>query len=112
LLNPRIVGEKHYEVASKVKKVLQRYKELQDIIAILGVEELADEDKIVVNRARKIQKYLSQPFSVAEIFSGIPGKYVSIEETIEGFDKIVSGELDHKTEDEFFMKGNIKEVEK
>jgi F-type H+-transporting ATPase subunit beta len=112
LLNPRIVGEKHYEVASKVKKVLQRYKELQDIIAILGVEELADEDKIVVNRARKIQKYLSQPFSVAEIFSGIPGKYVTIEETIEGFDKIVSGELDHKTEDEFFMKGNIKEVGK
>jgi F-type H+-transporting ATPase subunit beta len=110
LLNPRIVGEKHYEVASKVKAILQRYKELQDIIAILGIEELADEDKIIVNRARKIQKYLSQPFFVAEIFSGIPGKYVTIQETIEGFDKIVSGELDHKNEDEFYMKGNIKEV--
>jgi len=110
LLNPRIVGEKHYEVASKVKKILQRYKELQDIIAILGVEELADEDKVVVTRARKIQKYLSQPFFVAEIFSGIPGKYVTIEETIEGFDKIVSGEMDHKNEDEFYMKGNISEV--
>lgn len=111
LLNPRIVGEKHYEVAMKVKKILQRYKELQDIIAILGVEELADEDKVVVGRARKIQKYLSQPFFVAEIFSGISGKYVTLEETIEGFEKIVSGELDHKTEDEFYMKGNIKEVQ-
>ena len=110
LLNPRIVGEKHYEVASKVKAILQKYKELQDIIAILGVEELADEDKVIVNRARKIQKYLSQPFFVAEIFSGIPGKYVTIQETIEGFDKIVSGELDHKNEDEFYMKGSIKEV--
>ncbi len=111
LLNPRIVGEKHYEVAMKVKKILQRYKELQDIIAILGVEELADEDKVVVGRARKIQKYLSQPFFVAEIFSGISGKYVTLEETIEGFEKIVSGELDHKTEDEFYMKGSIKEVQ-
>jgi len=110
LLNPRIVGEKHYEVASKVKRILQRYKELQDIIAILGVEELAEEDKVVVTRARKIQKYLSQPFFVAEIFSGIPGKYVTIAETIEGFDKIVSGELDHKTEEVFYMKGNISEV--
>ncbi|HOS88260.1 MAG TPA: F0F1 ATP synthase subunit beta [Candidatus Pacearchaeota archaeon] len=112
LLNPRIVGEKHYEVANKVKRILQRYKELQDIIAILGIEELADEDKIVVNRARKIQKYLSQPFFVAEVFSGIPGKYVTLEETIQGFEKIVSGELDNLNEDEFYMKGSIKEVEK
>lgn len=110
LLNPRIVGEKHYEVASSVRKILQRYKELQDIIAILGIEELAEEDKIVVSRARKIQKYLSQPFFVAEVFSGISGKYVKVEETIEGFEKIVSGELDHLSEDAFYMKGNINEV--
>ncbi len=110
LLNPRIVGEKHYKVATEVKKILQRYKELQDIIAILGIEELADEDKVVVSRARKIQKYLSQPFSVAEVFSGIPGTYVKIEETIDGFDKIISGELDDKSEDEFYMKGNIDQV--
>jgi len=110
LLNPRIVGKKHYEVASSVRKILQRYKELQDIIAILGIEELAEEDKVIVGRARKIQKYLSQPFFVAEIFSGIPGKYVKVEETIEGFGKIVSGELDHLSEDAFYMKGNINEV--
>jgi F-type H+-transporting ATPase subunit beta len=110
LLNPRIVGEKHYKVATEVRKILQRYKELQDIIAILGIEELAEEDKVVVSRARKIQKYLSQPFSVAEVFSGIPGVYVTIEETIEGFEKIISGELDHKSEGDFFMKGNIKQV--
>lgn len=110
LLNPRIVGEKHYRVATEVKKILQRYKELQDIIAILGIEELAEEDKIVVSRARKIQKYLSQPFSVAEVFSGIPGVYVKLEETIEGFEKIISGELDHKSEEDFYMKGNINQV--
>jgi F-type H+-transporting ATPase subunit beta len=110
LLSPRIVGEKHYEVASNVRKILQRYKELQDIIAILGIEELAEEDKVVVSRARKIQKYLSQPFFVAEVFSGIPGKYVRVEETIQGFEKIVSGELDHLGEDAFYMKGNINEV--
>ncbi|MDD3292623.1 MAG: F0F1 ATP synthase subunit beta [Candidatus Pacebacteria bacterium] len=110
LLSPRIVGEKHYEVASNVRKILQRYKELQDIIAILGIEELAEEDKVVVSRARKIQKYLSQPFFVAEVFSGIPGKYVRVEETIQGFEKIVSGELDHLSEDAFYMKGNINEV--
>lgn len=110
LLNPRIIGEKHYKVAVAVKKILQRYKELQDIIAILGIEELAEEDKIVVSRARKIQKYLSQPFSVAEVFSGIPGVYVKIEETIDGFDKIISGELDDRKEDEFYMKGNINQV--
>ncbi|MFA5754954.1 MAG: F0F1 ATP synthase subunit beta [Candidatus Paceibacterota bacterium] len=112
LLNPRIVGERHYKVATDVKKILQRYKELQDIIAILGIEELADEDKVIVSRARKIQKYLSQPFAVAEVFSGIPGVYVKIEETIEGFEKIINGELDDKSEEEFYMKGNINEVMK
>jgi F-type H+-transporting ATPase subunit beta len=111
LLSPRIVGQKHYDVASKVKKILQRYKELQDIIAILGIEELAEEDKIIVDRARKIQKYLSQPFFVAEVFSGISGKYVTIEETINGFEKIVSGEMDDKPEAAFYMKGNINEVQ-
>jgi F-type H+-transporting ATPase subunit beta len=110
LLSPRIVGEKHYNVATAVKKILQRYKELQDIIAILGIEELAEEDKVTVARARKIQKYLSQPFSVAEVFSGIPGKYVKIEETIEGFSKIISGEMDNISEEDFYMKGKIEEV--
>lgn len=110
LLNPRIIGENHYRVATEVKKILQRYKELQDIIAILGIEELSEDDKITVSRARKIQKYLSQPFSVAEVFSGIPGVYVKLEETINGFDKIISGELDHKSEEDFYMKGNINEI--
>lgn len=110
ILNPRTVGERHYRVASEVVRILQRYKELQDIIAILGVEELSDEDKLVVNRARKVQKFLSQPFFVAEPYTGHPGKYVKIEETIEGFEKIISGELDAKREEEFYMKGNIQEV--
>ncbi|MFA6347884.1 MAG: F0F1 ATP synthase subunit beta [Candidatus Paceibacterota bacterium] len=110
LLNPRIVGDKHYAVSAGVKQILQRYKELQDIIAILGIEELADEDKTIVNRARKIQKYLSQPFFVGEVFTGIAGKYVKIEETIDGFDKIISGELDHIPESNFYMKGTIDEV--
>ncbi|MDD3032463.1 MAG: F0F1 ATP synthase subunit beta [Candidatus Pacebacteria bacterium] len=109
-LSPRIVGEKHYRVALEVKRILQRYKELQDIIAILGIEELADEDKIVVDRARKIQKFLSQPFFVAEQFSSIPGIYVKVENTIDGFDKIISGELDNIPEDKFYMKGTIEEV--
>jgi F-type H+-transporting ATPase subunit beta len=109
-LSPRIVGEKHYEVASAVKRILQRYKELQDIIAILGIEELADEDKTIVNRARRIQKFLSQPFFVAEQFSSIPGKYVKVEETIEGFRKIIDGEMDNVPEDKLYMKGSIEEV--
>jgi len=109
-LSPRIVGEEHYRVASEVKRILQRYKELQDIIAILGIEELADDDKIVVGRARKIQKFLSQPFFVAEQFSSIPGTYVKVEETIEGFRKIISGEMDNISEDKFYMKGSINEV--
>ena len=110
MLNPSIVGQKHYEVASSVIKILQRYKELQDIIAILGVEELAEEDKLIVNRARKIQKFLSQPFFVAEPYTGRPGKYVKLQETIEGFEKIISGEMDSKREEEFYMKGSINEV--
>jgi len=110
ILNPNIVGERHYKVASGVAQILQRYKELQDIIAILGVEELSDEDKLTVNRARKIQKFLSQPFFVAEPYTGKPGKYVKLADTIEGFEKILSGELDSRREDEFYMKGDISEV--
>ena len=110
ILNPRIVGERHYRVASAVIQMLQRYKELQDIIAILGVEELSDEDKLVVNRARKIQKFLSQPFFVAEVFSGKPGRYVKLADTIEGFEKIIAGEFDDRSESDFYMKGTIDEV--
>lgn len=110
ILNPRLVGERHFEVASSVARTLQRYKELQDIIAILGVEELSDEDKLVVSRARKIQKFLSQPFFVAQQFTGREGKYVKLEETIEGFEKIISGEMDEVREDLFYMKGSIREV--
>jgi len=110
ILNPRVVGEKHYQVASAVIRILQKYKELQDIIAILGVEELSEEDKLVVSRARKIQKFLSQPFFVAQPYTGREGKYVTLSETIEGFEKIISGDLDEKREEEFYMKGSIKEV--
>ena len=110
ILDPSIVGEKHYQVARAVQKVLQRYKDLQDIIAILGMEELTDEDKLTVLRARKIQKFLSQPFFVAEQFTGKPGKYVKREETVEAFDRILSGELDDVPEAAFYMKGTIEEV--
>ncbi|HPO06895.1 MAG TPA: F0F1 ATP synthase subunit beta, partial [Candidatus Pacearchaeota archaeon] len=110
ILNPHIVGERHYRVASGVAQILQRYKELQDIIAILGVEELSDEDKLTVNRARRIQKFLTQPFFVAEVFSGKPGKYVKLEQTIEGFERIISGEFDDRPESDFYMKGGIEEV--
>jgi len=110
ILNPHIVGERHYRVASGVAQILQRYKELQDIIAILGVEELPDEDKLTVNRARRIQKFLTQPFFVAEVFSGKPGKYVKLEQTIEGFERIISGEFDDRPENDFYMKGGIDEV--
>ncbi|MFZ3074231.1 MAG: F0F1 ATP synthase subunit beta [Minisyncoccales bacterium] len=110
ILNPHIVGERHYRVASGVAQILQRYKELQDIIAILGVEELADEDKLVVSRARKIQKFLSQPFFVAEAFSGKPGKYVKLADTIEGFERLISGEFDDRNESDFYMRGAIDEV--
>lgn len=110
ILDPRIVGEEHYKVARDVQQVLQRYKDLQDIIAILGVEELSDEDKTIVNRARKIQKFLSQPFHVAEVFSGIPGVYVPLKETIRGFKEILDGKHDDKSEQAFYMRGTIDEV--
>ncbi len=110
ILDPHIVGERHYNVARAVQKILQRYKDLQDIIAILGMEELTEEDKQTVTRARKIQKYLSQPFFVAEQFTGAPGKYVKLEDTITGFEKILAGELDDIPEQSFYMKGSIEEV--
>ncbi len=111
-LDPAIVGQKHYDVARSVQKVLQRYKELADIIAILGVEELSDEDKITVTRARKIQNFLSQPMFVAETFTGRKGEYVPIEKTVEGFEKILNGEYDNVDESEFYMKGDISTVKK
>ena len=110
ILEPDIVGEEHYEVARKVQEILQKYKELQDIIAILGMEELADEDKVTVFRARKIQKFLSQPFHVAENFTGIPGVYVPLKETIRGFKAIIDGEMDEYPENAFFNVGTIDEV--
>ena len=109
-LDPTIVGEEHYRVAQGVKLVLQRYKDLQDIIAILGIEELSEEDKTVVYRARKIQRYMSQPFSVAEVFTGASGKYVKLEDTIRGFGEILDGKHDDKNEQAFYMKGGIDEV--
>jgi F-type H+/Na+-transporting ATPase subunit beta len=109
-LTPEIVGEEHYRVANQVKLVLQRYKDLQDIIAILGIEELSDEDKTVVGRARKIQRFLSQPFFVGEPFTGTPGQYVSREETVRGFKEIVEGKHDDKPEQSFYMKGTIDQV--
>lgn len=111
-LDPAIVGQKHYDVAQGVKMVLQRYKELSDIIAILGVEELSDEDKIAVSRARKIQNFLSQPMSVAEVFTGRKGMYVPREKTVEGFEKILNGKYDGVDESEFYMKGDITSVKK
>ena len=110
ILDPRIVGERHYKVARRVKEILQRYKELQDIIAILGIEELSDEDKLMVARARKIQRFLSQPFHVAEQFTGRPGKYVPVEETIKAFEEICNGLHDDKPEQAFYMAGAIEEV--
>lgn len=110
ILDPNIVGEEHYQVARGVQQVLQRYKDLQDIIAILGMDELSEEDKLTVARARKIQKFLSQPFSVAEQFTGTPGKYVKIEDTVRGFKEILEGKHDDKPEQAFYMKGGIDEV--
>ena len=110
ILEADVVGQEHYEVARKVQEYLQKYKELQDIIAILGMEELSDEDKKVVARARKLQKFLSQPFHVAEVFTGIPGKYVPLKETIRGFKMIVEGEMDDYPENAFFNVGTIDEV--
>ena len=110
ILDPRIIGETHYSVARRVQEVLQRYRELQDIIAILGMEELSDEDKTTVYRARKIQRFFSQPMAVAEVFSGIPGKYVTLERTIESFRAVVDGEADDIPESAFFMAGDIDDV--
>ena len=105
-----MVGEEHYRVARKVQEILQKYKELQDIIAILGMEELSEEDKMTVNRARKVQRFLSQPFSVAEVFTGTPGKYVPLAETIRGFAAIIDGEMDDYPESAFFNVGTIDDV--
>jgi F-type H+-transporting ATPase subunit beta len=110
ILDPKIVGEDHYIVARGVQKVLQRYKDLQDIIAILGMEELSDEDKVIVSRARKIQKFLSQPFFVAEQFTGAPGKYVKLADTIKSFKSILAGDYDDVSEQEFYMKGSIDDI--
>ncbi|HHN65978.1 MAG TPA: F0F1 ATP synthase subunit beta [Nitrospirae bacterium] len=110
-LDPRVVGEEHYQVARGVQKVLQRYKELQDIIAILGMEELSEDDKLVVARARKLQRFLSQPFHVAEAFTGTPGKYVKLEDTIKGFQAILDGKYDDMPEQAFYMVGTIEEAE-
>ena len=111
ILDPNIVGTEHYQVAREVQKVLQRYKDLQDIIAILGIEELSDEDKITVARARRLQKFLSQPFFVAEQFTGISGKYVPLKDTIQSFKEILEGRHDGKPEQDFYMKGSIQEVD-
>jgi F-type H+-transporting ATPase subunit beta len=110
ILDPRVIGEEHYAVARAVKQVLQRYKDLQDIIAILGIDELSDEDKRVVARARKIQRFLSQPFHVAEQFTGIPGKYVPLQDSVRSFKMIVDGELDDLPEQAFYMTGAIEDV--
>jgi F-type H+-transporting ATPase subunit beta len=110
ILDPRIIGEEHYNVARSVQKVLQTYKSLQDIIAILGMDELSEEDKLVVARARKVQRFLSQPFHVAEVFTGAPGKLVSLADTIAGFKAIVAGEYDHLPESAFYMVGSMDEA--
>lgn len=110
MLDPNIIGEEHYKVARGVQSVLQKYKDLQDIIAILGMDELSEEDKLVVERARKIEKFLSQPFFVAEVFTGSPGKYISLEDTIVGFKGILEGKYDHLPENAFYMVGNIDEA--
>jgi F-type H+-transporting ATPase subunit beta len=110
MLDPKIVGEEHYNVARGVQRTLQRYKDLQDIIAILGMDELSEDDKRTVDRARKIQKFLSQPFYVATQFTGLAGKYVPLRETIAGFKEILSGSLDDLPEQAFYLMGNIEEV--
>jgi F-type H+-transporting ATPase subunit beta len=110
ILDPAIVGEEHYKVARDVQRILQRYKDLQDIIAILGMDELSEDDKVTVARARRIQRFLSQPFFVAEAFTGTPGKYVKLEDTVKGFKRIVNGELDDLPEQAFYMRGGIDEA--
>jgi F-type H+-transporting ATPase subunit beta len=110
ILDPQFVGERHYRVATRVQEILQRYKDLQDIIAILGMDELSEEDKIVVNRARRVQRFLSQPFHVAEQFTGTPGRYVKLEDTVESFERLVEGEFDELPEQAFYMVGDINEA--
>ena len=110
ILQPDVVGERHYNVARQVQEVLQTYKDLQDIIAILGMDELSPEDKLTVFRARKIQKFLSQPFTVAEVFTNVPGKQVPVEETVRGFGEILDGKHDDVPENDFLYKGSIDEV--
>ena len=110
ILDPNIVGEEHYNVAQRVKQILQRNKELQDIISILGMDELSDEDRLTVNRARRVQRFLSQPFSVAEQFTGVPGVMVNIEDTIKGFKMILDGEVDDLPEQAFLNVGTIEEA--
>jgi len=110
ILTPSVIGDEHYETAQRVKQILQRYTELQDIIAILGMEELGEADKLVVSRARRVQRFLSQPFHVAEAFTGLPGKFVSIEDTIKGFNMILNGDVDHLPEQAFLMVGTIEEA--
>jgi F-type H+/Na+-transporting ATPase subunit beta len=111
ILDPRVVGDEHYQCAADVQQVLQTYKALQDIIAILGMDELSEEDKLTVSRARKIQRFLSQPFHVAEVFTGISGALVALEDTIKGFRAIVDGKYDHLPESAFYMVGTIEEAE-
>ena len=110
MLDPRVIGDKHYQVARSTQKLLQDYKGLQDIIAILGMDELSEDDKLVVSRARKVQKFMSQPFHVAEVFTGTPGKFVSLEDSISGFDAIISGDYDDLPEGAFYMVGDIEDV--
>ena len=109
-MDPQVVGEEHYQVARDVQGILQKYKSLQDIIAILGMDELSEEDKLAVSRARRVQRFLSQPFHVAEQFTGIPGVLVDIKDTIKGFNMIMDGELDHLPEAAFNLKGTIEEA--
>jgi F-type H+-transporting ATPase subunit beta len=110
ILEPGILGDEHYDCATRVKEILQRYKELQDIIAILGMEELSEEDKLVVHRARRVQRFLSQPFHVAEQFTGLKGVLVDIKDTIKGFNRIMDGELDHLPEAAFNLVGSIEDA--
>jgi F-type H+-transporting ATPase subunit beta len=110
ILDPLIVGEDHYKTAQRVKQILQRNKELQDIISILGIEELSEEDRVTVNRARRVQRFLSQPFTVAEQYTGVPGVMVSIEDCIKGFNMIIDGEVDHLPENAFLNVGTIEDA--
>ena len=110
ILDPRVVGEEHYSVAQRIQEVLQRYRDLREIIAILGIDELSDEDKLVVSRARKIQLFLTQPFTVAQVFTGTPGEYVKIDDTVKGFKGLVEGEYDDVPEQAFYMVGTIEQA--